>query len=114
MAKNKGGRPLEISIERRMELVKLLEKYVEETEMPIIAEFAYKNNIGRDYLYDNSEFSALLKKCIAKKEVYLERESLKGTVNTTQAIFSLKQIGWKDKIEQTNINPAISINLKGV
>jgi hypothetical protein len=74
-----------------------MEKYINETEIPIIAEFAYQNNIPKARLYEQPELDELLKKCTAKKEAALERKSLAGEVNTTQAIFSLKQLGWRDK-----------------
>ena len=67
--------------------------------MPIIAEFAYMNEIDRNYLYDNAIFSTLLKRCIAKKEANLEKGALTGKLNPSMAIFSLKQLGWKDKKE---------------
>lgn len=89
------------------ELTEKFRQYIEETDIPIVAEFAYLNDIDRTLLYDKPEFSTLLKKCIAKKEAQLEKKSLMGEVNTTQAIFSLKQLGWKDKQEtNVNFNPA--------
>lgn len=84
-------------------LVEKFREYIETTDIPIVAEFAYLNEIDRTLLYDKQEFSTLLKKCVAKKEAQLEKKSLLGEVNTTQAIFSLKQLGWKDK-QETNIN----------
>ena len=50
------------------ELFNRFKKYIDNTTLPIIAEFAYMNEIGRNYLYDNAIFSTLLKRCIAKKE----------------------------------------------
>jgi hypothetical protein len=47
--------------------------------------------------------------CIAKKEGALERMALEGKVNTSMAIFSLKQLGWKDTHEQTHHIPALEI-----
>lgn len=72
-------------------------KYINNTTLPIIAEFAYMNDIERQYLYDNQMFSTLLKKCIAKKEANLEKGALTGKLNPSMAIFSLKQLGWSDK-----------------
>lgn len=84
-------------------MVKLFEQYIEETEIPIIAEFVYKHlsplNLDKVYLYDRLEFSTLLKKCVAKKEAALEAKALKGDVNVSMAIFSLKQMGWRDKFD---------------
>ena len=90
-------------------------KYINDTTIPIIAEFAYKNDIERQYLYDNKMFSTLLKKCIAKKEANLEKGALTGKLNPSMAIFSLKQLGWSDNRQETegNTTPTINITLKG-
>lgn len=93
------ARPRNLSDEEIIALAEKYEKYIDETDIPIVAEFAYQNNINRQMLYDYDEFSTLTKKCIAKKEVQLERKSLSGEVNTTQAIFSLKQLGWRDRTD---------------
>ena len=79
------------------QLLDKFKKYINDTTLPIIAEFAYMNDIERQYLYDNQMFSTLLKKCIAKKEANLEKGALTGKLNPSMAIFSLKQIGWSDK-----------------
>jgi hypothetical protein len=90
-------------------------KYIDNTTLPIIAEFAYMNDIERQYLYDNQMFSTLLKKCIAKKEANLEKGALTGKLNPSMAIFSLKQLGWKDKqADEMQQQPVINISLKGV
>lgn len=81
---------------RIAQLVKSLDAYIEKTPVPIIAEFAYQNDIERTALYDNPEFSMLLKKMIAKKESQLEKLCLMNKVNPAMAIFSLKQLGWRD------------------
>ena len=78
-------------------IVRLLSIYINNSDIPIIAEFAYMNDIPRQTLYDYDEFSTLRKKCIDKKESQLEKLGLLGDVNSTMAIFSLKQIGWSDK-----------------
>jgi hypothetical protein len=97
------------------ELFNRFKKYIDNTTLPIIAEFAYMNDIERQYLYDNQMFSTLLKKCIAKKEANLEKGALTGKLNPSMAIFSLKQIGWKDKqADELQQQPVINISLKGV
>ncbi len=87
------GRPREI--DREALLSKLL-IYIRDTPIPIIAEFAAQNQLHRQQLYDMEELSDALKACVFKKEAALEREALNGNVNCTMAIFSLKQLGWKD------------------
>ena len=95
-------------------LLKKFEKYINDTTLPIIAEFAYMNDIERQYLYDNKMFSTLLKKCTTKKEANLEKGALTGKLNHTMAIFSLKQLGWKDR-QDTEVNtiPTINLTFKG-
>lgn len=102
----KVGRPPKVKEQDMPELVRKFEQYVKETEIPIIAEFAYQNGFGKDYIYDRVEFSELRKIAMAKKEAALEFGALKGLLNPTQAIFSLKQMGWTDKqhIDSTNHN----------
>lgn len=93
----KVGRPPKVKEADMPELVRKFEQYIEETEIPIIAEFAYKNGFGKQYFHEREEFSNLIKRAMAKKEAALEIGSLRGTLNATQAIFSLKQMGWRDK-----------------
>lgn len=108
------ARPRSRTQEQDEKLFKKFEKYINDTTLPIIAEFAYMNDIERQYLYDNQMFSTLLKKCIAKKEANLEKGALTGKLNPSMAIFSLKQIGWKDRQEaEGNTTPTINITLKG-
>ena len=95
----KVGRPPKISEEDMPELVQKFADYIDDNDIPILAEFAYKNDLTRPWLYDQEEFSTLIKKCIDKKEVALERGTLTGTLNAPMAIFSLKQLGWSDKQE---------------
>ncbi len=107
--KAKIGRPRKYTAKEIRRLYYKFEIYIEETEIPIIAEFAYKNNLSKDFLYDTLEFSELLKSCISKKETALETKCLKGEVNPAMAIFSLKQIGWRDKQE---IDIGIPVRIK--
>lgn len=74
-----------------------LEKYIEEEEIPIIAEFCYRNKVKRTTLLTWSESADLVELCKLKKESALESGALSGAINTTMAIFSLKQLGWTDK-----------------
>lgn len=85
----------------RESLLLELEQYYEATPIPIIARFASDHDVPRELLYDWDEFSTLLKRCIAKKEAALEEKALSGDINVTMAIFSLKQLGWTDRTEQT-------------
>lgn len=88
------GRPREYDREAMLEVFL---RYIEEAEIPVIAEFAYKMDVLREQLYQWPEFAYALKKCIAKKEAQLELLGLRGKVNVGMAAFSLKQIGWRDR-----------------
>lgn len=91
------GRPVEYTEERIAEICKAMEEYTENTDIPIVAEFAYKHNIRRSTLYEYAGFSYALKRMIDKKEAQLEKRALQGEVNSPMAIFSLKQLGWSDR-----------------
>lgn len=92
--------------ERNNEILAKLEKYINETNIPIVAEFAYLNKIRRQFLYENKELSDAIKTLIDKKEAQLERGGLDKTIDKTMAIFSLKQLGWKDVQEvSVGFNP---------
>jgi len=91
------GRPVKYTDEKIQEIIALLNTYIEETQIPIIAEFCYKNNIRRQILYEIPELSDIQKRLIEKKEAQLERLGLEK--NNTMAIFSLKQLGWRDTTE---------------
>lgn len=76
-------------------------QYVEKTDIPIVAEFAYTRGVSRDQVYEWPELTDALKACIAKKESALESKALAGKVNCSMAIFSLKQLGWSDRNDLT-------------
>lgn len=85
--------------ERLREIEKQMDKYTAETEIPILAEFAVSIKVHRQALYEHPELTDGIKRLITKKEAQLETLALYGGVNSTMAIFSLKQIGWTDRKE---------------
>ena len=87
----KRGRP-----KKHINIQELMNAYINETDIPIVSEFAYMNDISRQYLYELPELSDTIKKLITKKEAQLEKLALTGKINHGMAIFSLKQLGWKD------------------
>jgi len=93
------GRPVEWTESRIAWWAAKVKRYTSETDIPIVAEFAYQNGILRQTLYEHEGFSDAIKGLIAKKEANLERLALEGTVDKSMAIFSLKQLGWSDKRE---------------
>lgn len=104
------ARPRKYSKQLLKELQGKFEEYIATNTVPIICEFAYQNDIPRQVLYDNPEFSTLLKKCIDKKEANLEKGALSGNLNSSAAIFSLKQLGWSDK-KQVEHSGAFDVDL---
>lgn len=106
-----GGRPRE---HNREQLAVDFARYIETTEIPIAAEFAARQRLPKSYLYQCEEFAELLSLCTSKKEAALERQALTGAVNVTMAIFSLKQLGWKDRLEHSGDRDApVTLKLEG-
>ena len=84
----------------REKLLQAMRKYINRHTIPILAEFAYKNHVSRTHLYDYKELADAIKMCHDKKEAGLERLMLSGKPHvSTGCIFSLKQLGWKDRQE---------------
>jgi len=100
LGNRKKGRPPSLSQTKINQIKRGFKKYINETEIPIIVEFAYLSDIPRTVLYDYVEFSTLKEKCIMKKEAQLEKLGLNNAVNPTMAVFSLKQLGWSDKSKE--------------
>ena len=112
------------------EICKALDSYtaqcIKQKEVPILKEVFVKK--GWDYVYVTQVLNGRLleqepiddrldisiKKLINTKEYMLERLGLKGKINTTMAVFSLKQLGWRDQqqvdVGNTN-NKTIKITL---
>jgi len=105
----KVGRPRKYSKKRVKELMTAFDNYIDNTDVPTIAWFAYQARIERCTLYDYQEFSTLIKRCIDKKEGALEQGMLSGEMPPAAAIFSLKQLGWSDK---QDINHSGSIGVQ--
>jgi len=94
-----GGRPPKYTPELLAQLVESFESYIDDTEIPILKEWCVANKVPANHIYDYPEFGESIKRCVDKKEVALERSALEGRVNVSMAIFSLKQLGWRDKQE---------------
>ena len=75
--------------------------------IPVFKECCLKNGWNYDYVMqlqrDNAELSEKAQELLGWKEVLLEQGMLYGTIKHGAAIFSLKQLGWRD-------NQSISIN----
>lgn len=70
--------------------------------IPIMKECCLKNGWNYDYVYElarekeNSELMDAINELIGWKEILLEQGMLYGTIKHGAAIFSLKQLGWRD------------------
>jgi len=68
--------------------------------IPILKECCLKNGWNHIYIEElareNEELSVKIKELISWKEVLLEQGMLYGTIKHGAAIFSLKQLGWRD------------------
>ena len=89
-------------------LVRDIEDYLRTADPPIVAEFAHQSGITRQYLYQlakterdqgRPELAQALVKLSEAKEVKLEKGGLTGAYAPGMAIFSLKQLGWRDRPE---------------
>ena len=106
-----AGRPVEYTTERIQEIIDLLTEYTNITDIPILAEFCYMNNIRRGAMYDHPELSDALDQCLLKKEWKLEKEALAGNIPVQMAKFSLAQMGWSDKQEIDHTTKGQAINV---
>lgn len=89
-------------------------EYIATNDIPIIAEFSAREGFHKAILYRWEEAQELLGLCITKKEAALERGLLEGKLVPSGAIFSLKQLGWKDRVEHSgDENAPIALVLKG-
>ena len=107
---NPVGRPIEYTPKRIQEIKEAMERYIQETDVPIVAEFAYLNNIRRAILYEIPELSYTVGKMIDKKESKLERGGLIGEYNASMAKFSLAQLGWSEK-QETKVTGDIPVSI---
>lgn len=100
-AENKGGRPRKYN---RKKFLKLFRKYIASTDIPSIEEFTSQNWIPRSTFYEWEEFEELREIALDKKKAAIELGSLRNNLNPSQAIFSLKQLGFTDRQEVINHN----------
>lgn len=103
---NKMGRPPKVNID---DLINDADDYIKKADPPIVNEYAHLHNITGNYLYHladkleakgEPELKHTIKKIAEAKAITLEKKALKGRYNASMAIFSLKQLGWKDKQEE--------------
>lgn len=101
---HKVGRPPKFTEPVIAEIVKDLEYYIERTADPTIVGFTSnysKYMVHKEYIYDRTEFSQLVKKAIEKQESFLLYGATNNRLNASVSIFRLKQPqhGYKDRTE---------------
>lgn len=87
-------------------LIQDIVEYTNNNDYPILKELCYQKHYNYDYIMqmqrNDEELSQSIKELLYKKEAYLEREGIKGNIAQTMAVFTLKQLGWRDCIEVQN------------
>lgn len=110
------GRPPKIDLEQ---MILDADSYIKTANPPIVAEFAHMHDITRSYLYQladakkrdgDDRLSNAIKAISEAKEVMLEKKALSGDYAGNMAIFSLKQLGWTDKVEQKTTQTTVDLS----
>lgn len=91
-------------------IIRKLKKYIKETQLPILKEFCFNNNLNYKYFLQlcakDSELDDIRCHLLDKKEIQLEKALMTGA-NNTAFIFQLKQLGWRDNPEPVVINNVV-------
>lgn len=70
---------------------------------PILKECCILNDWEYDYVrqlaMEHAELSTAIKRLLDQKEICLEKLGACGLIHKSMAIFSLKQLGWTDKVD---------------
>lgn len=112
----KMGAPIKYNIQ---EMIKTVEQYTASTDLPILKELCYKQHWSYDYIMElkrkHEDLSQSIKELLCKKEAQLERMGLMNKANTKMAMFSLKQLGWRERVEiQADIETEYKENRESV
>ena len=104
----KRGRPIKYHVD---EIIKIIDEYTKITELPILKEVCYINDWDYQVILNlsqtNSDLNYFKKRLLYKKEIELERGGLMGKYEKTMTIFSLKQLGWRDKPSTDDLSDAL-------
>lgn len=93
---------------------------IRKKKVPILKEVVVKMNWNYDYVMTLErkegweELREAINRLVNTKEYMLERLALDGKITNTMAVFSLKQLGWKDQQTmdvQSSNSKAIKITL---
>ena len=96
------------------DMVKIIDDYTDNTGIPILKEICYQQKWCYEYITqlqrENEQLALSIKRLLCKKESQLERKGLSGEIDKTMAVFSLKQLGWRDQVE-TNATVTSTIRI---
>ena len=85
-----------------------LNECIKNDAIPQVIRFARRHNMTRQNLYKRADNSPILvdtiKRITEEKELILEEKALTGEFSASMAIFSLKQLGWRDKRDEAEAN----------
>lgn len=110
--KNEDGTD-KYDIETMCEIIdKYTEDHAESERPPILKHCCVLNNWNYDHVMrlqrENDKLCQSIKKLLAQKEVWLETKALLGEVNSTMAVFSLKQLGWRDNPQVNDLEDTMN------
>lgn len=87
-------------------LVEDIKEYTNSKDYPILKELCYLKHYNYDVIMakqrEDEVLSQAIKELLYKKEAYLEDRGIHGFLKASMAIFTLKQLGWKDNIQVEN------------
>lgn len=112
------GKPITFTYNKMLEVLKNLVNYIENEDYPTMSDFCVKYKIYKQRIYEWSKNENINKDCKAKyplceyfadcikrmndkQETFIEHNGIKNNIPIAFAIFKLKQLGWKDRIEET-------------
>ena len=108
MKVGKAGKPAVKTDDEIIRMVEAFGDYIQDTQIPILAEFAASQGVSARWLCEHKEFDDLRELCKTKKTAGLERSGLNNEVNARIAEFSLMQLGWsKQQAIEANVNVAV-------
>lgn len=114
------GKPTKWTKERIEKERKALGKYIKNTPLPLLYEFAvsrdYSHQRLSEWAHDSQAVSDTIKKCKDKATAELIRGGMSKKYEIAMAIFCLKNIaGWRDKQELTgDSGKPINIIFEGI
>lgn len=95
------------------QIINGVDDYLNEVDIPIVAEYAHKIGMSSQHICKRAKMSPAVDEAVNRikeeKEIRIERGVLTGKMNASAGIFSLKQLGWRDKVE-ADVKADLSIN----